>query len=151
MKTTFCPIGYYTPYMAPGTEACHRPELPLMVGLPQTIAASWSEVGASLRYSVDAEPGAVLVLRAFADPADHSLTGTSVDLRITTPEGHDVMWTLPVPEFTRDDTTIFEITNALVMWSTLRLPVPEGASDVTITVESPSSGSIQIVSIGVEH
>lgn len=151
LVTTFCPLGYYTPFVEPGTEACHRPELPQMVGLPQTIAASWTAAGASLTAAVAAKAGEVYVVRAFADPADPALTGDVIRLRVTTPEGIDEPWALPVPESRHEPSVVFDLTHALVMWSTLRLPVPDGASGITITVESPAAGSMQLVTVGVER
>jgi len=35
-----CPSGYYTPYVMPGSEPCHRPELGMLVGQPATLAIS---------------------------------------------------------------------------------------------------------------
>lgn len=151
MTATFCPLGYYTPFVEPGTEACHRPELPLLVGLPQTLAVSWAAAGASLTTSLQATPGDSIVLRALADVADERLTGDEIRLRITTPEGLDTTWVLPIPPSTRTEIPPFTVTHALVMWSTLTVPVPAGAGAVTVTVESPAAGSMQIVSIGVEH
>jgi dienelactone hydrolase len=148
LSATFCPIGYYTPFVEPGTEACHRPELAQFVGLPQTLAVSWTAGGASLSMPLDAAPGASIVVRALADPADPNLTGDTVRLRITTPEGLDSVWELPIPAFAREEIPPFTVTNALVMWSTLELTAPDGASEVTITVEAPAAGSIQIVSLG---
>jgi hypothetical protein len=87
-------------------------------------------------------------VRALADPADPNLTGDTVRLRITTPEGLDSVWELPIPAFAREEIPPFTVTNALVMWSTLELTAPDGASEVTITVEAPAAGSIQIVSLG---
>lgn len=149
MTATFCPIGYYTPFMEPGTEPCHRPELPLFVGLPQTVAVSWTAPGAAITVPLDAAPGDRVLLRAAADVADPALEGTEVDLHVTTPEGLDEVWTLPVPEHEREEIQPFTVTHALVMWSTATFAVPDGASAVTITVASPGAGSVQLVSVGV--
>lgn len=148
MAATFCPIGYSTPQVEPGTEACHRPELPRFVGLPQTVALSWTTPNSSFTAPIDAAAGDTVVLRALADPADPALTAEEIRLRVTTPEGADVSWVLPVPEHTREEISPFTITHALVMWSTLRIPVNDGATAVTVEVESPSAGSMQVVSIG---
>ena len=148
MTATFCPAGYYTPFMKPGTEVCHRPELPLFVGLPQTIALSWNASAASITLPLDAPAGHTIILRVVPDVADPNLTGETLQLRLSTPEGDETEIAVPIPDHVREEIPPFTLTHALVMWSTVELPAPNGASAITIEVRSPTRGSIQLLSLG---
>jgi hypothetical protein len=147
MTLTFCPEGYYTPFAAPGTEPCHRPELAMMVGFPRTIAASWDAAGASLTLPVTAGPGDVARLRVLADFADERLDqplrlrlsggGTYTDVEIA------------LPEIRREVIDPFTVSFGLAMWSTITLALPDGASSITVEVLSPTAGSMQVLSLDV--
>jgi dienelactone hydrolase len=146
MTLTFCPEGYYTPLAAPGTEPCHRPELPMMIGYPSTIAASWDATGASLTLPVTAEPGDIARLRVFPDIADDRLDAP-LQLRLSTPGGPATTVEILLPEVRRELIDPFTLTFGLVMWSTLTVPLPDGASEVIVEVIDPPAGSMQILSL----
>ncbi len=146
MTLTFCPEGYYTPFAEPGTEPCHRPELAMMVGFPRTIAASWDAAGASLTLPVDARAGTVARLRVLPDFADERLT-SPLRLRLSAgSESVDV--DIELPEVRRTQLDPFEVSFGLAMWSTVTLPLPDGASELTVEVLGPGAGSMQILSLG---
>ena len=149
MALTFCPEGYYTPYAKPGSEPCHRPELSMMVGNPRTIAAKWSAAGASLTLPVTAKPGDVARLRVVPDFADGRLT-SPLRLRLSAPGGPSTEVELAVPEVRRTLIDPFTVSFGLAMWSTVTLPLPDGASALRVDVVGPSAGSMQILSLGVQ-
>jgi len=153
MTLTFCPEGYYTAFAYPGTEPCHRPELAMMVGYPQTVAASWDAGGASLTLPVEAGPGDVARLRLLPDFADERLDRPLV-VRLSaddgTATGPVVEAELPLPERRREQIGPFAVTFGLAMWSTVTLPLPQGASEIRLDVVGPPAGSLQVVSLGVE-
>jgi dienelactone hydrolase len=146
MALVFCPEGYYTPLATPGTEPCHRPELPMMVGYPRTIAASWDTAGASLTLPVTAERGDVARLRVFPDIADDRLE-SPLQLRLSTPGGPETVVEILLPDVRREFLDPFSVTFGLVMWSTITLPLPDGASELVVEVVDPPAGSMQILSL----
>ena len=147
MTLMFCPEGYYTPFAQPGTEPCHRPELAMMVGFPQTIAASWDAAGASLTLPVTVGPGDAARLRVLADFADERLT-QPLRLRLSA-GGMSTDADIALPEIRREVIDPFTVSFGLAMWSTFTLPVPDGASSVTVEVLGPAAGSVQVLSLGV--
>jgi dienelactone hydrolase len=147
MTLTFCPEGYYTPFVEPGTEPCHRPDLPMMVGYPRTIAASWDEVGAAITLAVDAAPGDIARLRLLPDVADDRLT-SPLQVRLSVPGGVSTEVSIELPEVRRERIDPFDIAHAFAMWSTVTLELPDGAEQMRVEVLGPDEGSIQIVSLG---
>jgi dienelactone hydrolase len=147
MTLMLCPEGYYTPLAEPGTEPCHRPELPMMIGYPRTIAASWERAGSSLTLPVSAAAGEVARLRVYPDIADERLDAP-LRLRLSASTGPSIEVELTLPEVRRELMDPFFVTFGLVMWSTVTLPLPDGASEVTVEVLDPPAGSMQILSIG---
>ncbi len=72
MTTHFCPEGYYTPAMMPGSEPCRRVNLTIP-GNPALAVVSWAEPGAVWRFALPAGNGdlssyTTLSLRAAVDP-----------------------------------------------------------------------------------
>jgi dienelactone hydrolase len=70
--THFCPKGFYTPWMLPGSEPCRRTYVTIP-GQPAHAVVSWEKPGAALRFAVPASAGdlngyAALSLRAAVDP-----------------------------------------------------------------------------------
>ena len=68
----FCPKGFYTPAMLPGSEPCRRVNVTIP-GQPSHIVVSWEKPGATLRFAVPEGAGdlsgyAALSLRAAPDP-----------------------------------------------------------------------------------
>jgi hypothetical protein len=144
---TWCPQGYYTPFSAPGTEACHRPELPGFVGLPASVALSWDAAGASLTAPLPAGTTRVR-LRAIPDLADPRLGDGPVVLEVSTPGGWSEQVTLEVPPSTRERVDPFDLVHALLLWDTFVLDLPAGTDQVTVTVVSPAAGSLQLSTLG---
>lgn len=118
----------------------------MMVGFPRTIAASWDAAGASLTLPVDARAGTVARLRVLPDFADERLT-SPLRLRLSAgSESVDV--DIELPEVRRTQLDPFEVSFGLAMWSTVTLPLPDGASELTVEVLGPGAGSMQILSLG---
>ena len=56
VSTVFCPQGYYTPEMDPGTEACNRVYFN-QPGFPQQLALRWENSGAEWRTDLPTSTG----------------------------------------------------------------------------------------------
>lgn len=72
LVTHFCPKGFYSPAMLPGSEPCRRNTV-TVPGQPAHAVLSWEEPGAALRFTLPEEAGdlssyAALSLRAAVDP-----------------------------------------------------------------------------------
>jgi len=72
ITTHFCPKGYYTPAMLPGSEPCRRVNLTIP-GQPAHAVVSWAEPGGAWRFALPAGAGdlsgyTALSLRAAVDP-----------------------------------------------------------------------------------
>ena len=72
VATHFCPKGFYTPAMLPGSEPCRRTYVTIP-GQPSHAVVSWDKPGAALRFAVPKGAGdlsgyAALSLRAAVDP-----------------------------------------------------------------------------------
>ena len=72
VTTFFCPEGYYTPFMRPGSEPCRRVNL-TVPGQPAMAVISWDQLGAALRFALpegqgDLSQAAAISVRAAVDP-----------------------------------------------------------------------------------
>lgn len=72
ITTHFCPAGYYTPEMLPGSEPCRRATVTIP-GQPALAVVSWGQPGAEWRFALPEGKGdlsgyTTLVLRAAVDP-----------------------------------------------------------------------------------
>jgi pimeloyl-ACP methyl ester carboxylesterase len=71
LTLTYCEAGYYVPALKPGSEPCKRVNL-VIPGYPAMIVASWSQSGATLRFSLpegsDLSQFSSISLRAAVDP-----------------------------------------------------------------------------------
>jgi hypothetical protein len=72
VTTFFCPEGYYTPFVRPGSEPCRRVNL-TVPGQPAMAVISWEKPGAALRFALpqgkgDLSQAAAISLRAAVDP-----------------------------------------------------------------------------------
>jgi dienelactone hydrolase len=72
ITTHFCPEGYYTPAMLPGSEPCRRVNVTIP-GQPAHAVISWEELGGAWRFALPAGTGdlsgyTALSLRAAVDP-----------------------------------------------------------------------------------
>ena len=73
LVTHFCPKGFYTPAMLPGSEPCRRTTV-TVPGQPAHAVVSWEEPDATLRFALPGGAGdlsgfTTLSLRAAVDPA----------------------------------------------------------------------------------
>jgi dienelactone hydrolase len=149
---TWCPSGYYTPFTAPGSEPCHRPELSLMIGQPATVAVAWDRAGARVTVpigTVDGGVGDVLRLRLFADPADVRLGDGPIVLRLVAQDGSTIEVTIPVPPAVRFTVDPFDVVGALLPWHTVRVRLGAPLEELTLEMVSPAQGSLQIVTLGL--
>jgi dienelactone hydrolase len=147
---TWCPSGYYTPYVAPGSEPCHRPELSLMVGQPATVAVAWDRPGARVTVPVAGVAGDVLRLRLFPDPADVRLGDGPIVLRLSAQDGSSVEVSVPVPPAVRFTVDPFDIVGALLPWQTVRVELGAALTELTLEVVGPAQGSLQVLTLGVD-
>ena len=150
-STTWCPAGSYSSYSRPGTERCHRVELDDLVATTAALALSWESPGASLTASVGGgATGAVLVVRAFADPIDERMGPGPVVLQLSGRRPDASMWsaqiTLPVAALGAPFPP-FGARRGAVLWTEQRLPLDTPLTALTVTVMSPAQGSIQLVGL----
>jgi len=149
-RLTWCPDGYYTPYVAPGREACHRPELPSMVGWPATVAVAWDRAGASVTVPMTGTAGDVLRLRLFPDPADVRLGDGPIVVRLRAQDGSSVEVSVPVPPALRMEVSPFDLAGALLPWHTVRVRLGGPLEALTVELLAPAQGSLQVVSLGID-
>jgi dienelactone hydrolase len=153
LAATFCPLGYFTPYVEPGTEACHRPELTVLAGFPQSLALSWDAPGASLTVPLDAPAGSVLRLRGFPDVADGRLGSGPLRLRLSDGAGwsHDLEWFVPDSVVEPVDEGAWDaLVHAFVVWQTAIVEVPVALDSVNLEVVGPAAGAFHLVSLGLD-
>ncbi len=151
LATTWCPAGTYSSYSRPGTERCHRVELDDLVGTPAALAMSWDQPGASLTAPGGVEaPGAILVVRAFADPIDERMGPGPVILQLSGRRPDASIWTaqitVPVAALGAPFPP-FGARRGAVLWTEQRLALDTPLTAVTVTVMSPAQGSLQLVSL----
>ncbi len=152
LRIVRCPAGMSSPFLAPGTESCHRVELSELVGRPASLHLDWTAVGGTLRVSHRRLPaGAVLVVRAFADPLS-TATGTDVMATVT---GSDPGQALP-PWSARLRFPVAVIGQPIaeaglrrgaVLWSERRIVLPSATSATTLTITGPGNGALDVVGI----
>lgn len=153
MTATFCPLGYFTPFVEPGRDACHRPELTVLAGFPQSVALSWDAPGASVSVSLDAPAGSVLRVRGFPDVADERLGEGPLRLRLSDGAGwtHDIEWTVPesvVEPVEQQDWD--RMVHAFLIWQTATVELPAAVETVTLEVLGPDAGAFHLVSLGLD-
>lgn len=150
ITATFCPFGYYTPFVEPDRVACHRPELPHMVGQPRTLALTWDEPGASMTVPLEARAGDILRLRIFPDVAAGFLGDAPVQLRLTVPGGASVDVEVPVPPYAFETMEEFDIYSTFAPWQTFAFEVTGDVAAVELTLVEPGAGGVQLVSLGID-
>ncbi len=140
---TLCPGGISSPYRSPGTEPCHRVELPEVVGRPASIHLAWSAVGASVSIPVvPAVTHRTLVLRLYADPV--ATAPGEVLLSVTDTSGWSSTFSVTVPTV-GEPIGDLDVRRGAVLWSERRVTIPTGLSSVTLSIIGPSSGAIDLV------
>jgi dienelactone hydrolase len=150
---TSCPFGYFTPFVEPGTEACHRPELTFLAGWPKSVALSWDAPGASLTVPLEAPAGSVLRIRGYPDVADPRLGDGPLLLRLSDGGGwsHDVEWFVPpsLVEPTPDDPWD-ALVHAFIIWQTTTVELPVAVGSISVEVVAPEAGAFHLVSLSVD-
>ena len=117
----------------------------LVFGRPR--AGTGDRTGFRRRTSIAPSPRGHPRSTYLADFADERLT-TPLRLRITASPGDpstDIE--IPLPEIRREPLDPFHDAFGLAMWSTITLPLPNGASEISIGFLTPAAGSIQILSL----
>jgi hypothetical protein len=71
VTTFYCELGYYTPFVKPGSEPCKRVNL-VIPGNPAMIVVNWNQQGGEMRFSLPGENDlsqfTAISLRAAIDP-----------------------------------------------------------------------------------
>ncbi len=153
LTATFCPLGYFTPFVEPGRDACHRPELTGLAGFPQSVALSWDEPGASLSVTLDAPAGSVLRVRGFPDVADERLGTGPLQLRVSDGAGwtHDIEWTVPASAVEPVEQEDWDrLVHAFLIWQTAAVELPAALETLTLEVIGPDAGAFHLVSLGLD-
>lgn len=162
-ELSFCPKGFYTLDMQPGTEACRRTGL-TVPGQPAHAVLTWPSEGAELRLTIpqgaDLGPATALALRVAVDPlsernAPGAQQGFTVELAdragnrasVTTRPDEPAL-AFPAGDARRegDEPAFF---TGIVPLTAVRLPLAEFAgvdpaslSEVVLRLDQASSGTL---------
>ena len=152
LRVVGCPAGMSSPFLAPGTESCHRVELTELVGRPASLHLDWTAVGGTLRLSHRRLPaGAVLVLRAFADRLSVG-PGSDITATVTGSDPGQALppWSAQVrfPTATLGE-PIAEagLRRGAVLWSERRIVLPVATSATSLTITGPITGALDVVGV----
>lgn len=152
LRIVRCPAGMSSPFLAPGTESCHRVELSELVGRPASLHLDWTAVGGTVRVSHRRLPaGAVLVVRAFADPLS-VVPGTDITATVTGSDPGQALppWSaqvrFPVAAI-GEPIAEAGLRRGAVLWSERRIVLPSATSATTLTITGPSNGALDVVGI----
>lgn len=167
---TFCPEGYYTPDMLPGSEPCMRVNL-TMPGQPATAVVSWSAPDAALRFAVPEEAGdlsayTAVSLRAALNPLSSLNTADSpqqFSVQLTDQAGQTALVRVPptepalqFPAGIAEEDSFFAggLFSGIVPLITLRLPLSSFTGvdlsqirEVALVFDQTSSGSLFIADL----
>ena len=152
LRVVGCPAGMSSPFLAPGTESCHRVELTELVGRPASLHLDWTAVGGTLRLSHRRLPaGAVLVLRAFADPLSVG-PGSAITATVTGSDPGQALppWSAQVRFPTAalgEPIAEAGLRRGAVLWSERRIVLPAATSMTTLTITGPASGALDVVGV----
>ena len=99
ITTHFCPAGYYTPFVLPGSEPCKRVNLTIP-GNPAMIVVTWPQPGGSLRFTwpegLDLSRFAAASVRVALDPTSELNTpGQPPSLTLLLTDVHGGQASLP--------------------------------------------------------
>jgi hypothetical protein len=164
ITTHFCPEGYYTPAVMPGSEPCRRVNVTIP-GNPALAVVSWPEPGAVWRFALPAGSGdlsgyTTFSLRAAVDPLSPLNTAGShqgFSLRLTDRAGN----TAAVPTrsdepalgfptgLVEQDAHFGELFTGRVPMTTIRLPLNEfdgvdlaNIAEIALLFDQTPSGSL---------
>ena len=164
ITTHFCPEGYYTPFVMPGSEPCRRANV-VIPGNPALVVVSWTEPGGVWRFALPEGNGdlsgyTALSLRAAVDPlselnAPGSQQGFS--LQLTDRAGNTAAVPTRAEEpalgfpagLVEEDATFGELFTGRVPMTTIRLPLSEfegvdlaNISEIALVFDRTPSGSL---------
>jgi dienelactone hydrolase len=164
ITTHFCPEGYYTPFVMPGSEPCRRANV-VIPGNPALVVVSWTEPGGVWRFALPEGNGdlsgyTALSLRAAVDPlselnAPGSHQGFSV--RLTDRAGNTAAVATRAEEpalgfpagLVEEDDFFGELFTGRVPMTTIRLPLSEfegvdlaNISEIALLFDRTPSGSL---------
>jgi len=164
ITTHFCPEGYYTPDMMPGSEPCRRVNV-VIPGNPALVVVSWAGPGGVWRFALPPGKGdlsgyTALSLRAAVDPlselnAPGSYQGFSV--RLTDRAGNTAAVATRAEEpalgfpagLVEEDDFFGELFTGRVPMTTIRLPLSEfegvdlaNISEIALLFDRTPSGSL---------
>jgi hypothetical protein len=164
ITTHFCPEGYYTPAIMPGSEPCRRVNV-VVPGNPALVVVSWAGPGGVWRFALPAGEGdlsgyTTLSLRAAVDPlsalnAPDSSQGFS--LQLTDRAGNTAALPTRPDEpalnfpagLVEEDEVFGELFTGRVPMTTMRLPLGDfdgvdlaNISEIVLQFDQTSSGSL---------
>jgi hypothetical protein len=164
VTTFYCELGYYTPYVKPGSEPCKRVNL-VIPGNPAMIVVSWNQLGGEMRFSlpgnVDLSQFKAISLRAALDPlstlndkgAYQAFTIKLIDQqgKIATMRTRDEEPALRFPEGYKEEDEVFEggIFTGRVPLTSIRMPLSDFAGvnlseirEIVLSFDQTTSGSL---------
>lgn len=165
VTTHFCPEGYYTPAMLPGSEPCRRVNAPIP-GQPALAVISWAEPGGALRFALPTGIGnlrffTAISLRAAVDPLSPlnvADSGQAFSVQLTDRAGNSVAAptrpdepALKFPAGVEEENDFFEggLFTGPVPLTTIRLPLSafEGVDlativEIALVFDQTPSGSL---------
>jgi hypothetical protein len=99
ITTHFCPEGYYTPFVLPGSEPCKRVNLTIP-GNPAMVVVTWPQPGGSLRFTwpegLDLRHFAAASLRVALDPTSElNIPGQPPSITLELTDAHGGQASLP--------------------------------------------------------
>lgn len=164
IMTHFCPEGYYTPAMLPGSEPCRRVNLTIP-GNPALAVVSWAEPGAVWRFALPVGGGdlsgyTMLSLRAAVDPLSPLNAPDShqaFSLQLTDRAGNTAAVATRAKEpalgfpagLVEEDDFFGELFTGRVPMTTIRLPLSEldgvdlaAISEIALLFDQTASGSL---------
>jgi dienelactone hydrolase len=171
LDVQFCPEGFYTPDMAPGTDACRRTTV-TVPGQPALAVLTWQSSGAALRLAIPAGRGdlsraSTLGLRAAVDPASQLNTpgdAQALTLQVTDRSGRTAEVTTrtdepalryPAGEMREDEGGGSAFFTGIVPFTDVRIPLSDFAgvdladlAEVAIVLDQTSSGALFLGDVG---
>jgi len=162
---TFCPKGFYTLDMEPGTEACRRSTVTIP-GQPALAVLTWQSSDAALRLAIptgggDASRASTLRLRTAVDPASQLNppgTAQALTVRVTDRSGRTASVTTradepalryPAGEMRQDEAGGSAFFTGIVPFTDVRIPLTDftgvdlaDVAEVTIVLDQTASGAI---------
>jgi dienelactone hydrolase len=165
LDVQFCPKGFYTVDMEPGTENCRRTAV-TVPGQPALAVLAWQSSGAALRLAIpagrgDASGASALRMRVAVDPASELNTlgdPQAVTVRLTDRSGTSAAVTTssdepamryPAGEMRQDESGGAAFFTGIVPFTDLRIPLADfggvdlaDLAEVAILLDQTASGAL---------